>query len=165
MTAYRTALAAGRRAASEGGLNIETTDTSTLARHIAEYVPADVVAVYVPVASIFATNTAITSGTRGAIALASALLAAVYVLSLAWWQARIVASRTGPGRPLNRAAVLKETAFPAVAAAIALFAWATATPGSWFDWTALQGFQVVLVAVTALVLGTAGRFLAPLPRD
>jgi hypothetical protein len=136
-----------------------------LADYLTAYVPTWVVSLFLPLwGALIATEaggTEFGQPFKLAIAVATAVTAALWVWSEGYRAARIAATkgrRRARVRPFD---ALRVGAWEVVAAAIAAFAWTTAAPSSWASFsTAFWPLATVIGA--AVILGVAGNFLAPL---
>lgn len=134
-----------------------------LAGAIAKYVPADVIALYVPIASGIETS-GWSEDWRFKVAVGVAIFAGLYV----WGSGTLEARQKTPEKSIWSVAwqALKDALFYIVAAVVGAFAWVTAVPASWAlmdlaekDWW-VSG---AIVAAVSLGLGIAAMFFAPIP--
>ncbi|HEX7173554.1 MAG TPA: hypothetical protein VF365_13220 [Candidatus Limnocylindria bacterium] len=128
---------------------------------MAAFIPAEIIALYLPVAGgIAATPDAVSVQLRFWIAVGLGVLSAIFIVSVAFdgWRRLDQAKR-------SRAAELaRSTAIPALGGGVAAFVWASVVPESWISFESVPWAPVPIVVLTAIALGIIQRFLAPLPR-
>lgn len=129
-----------------------TDKANSLLSSIGTYIPADVTALYIPVAAgLAAGNTS--SDTKLYVALGAAGLAAfaAWVAGHKRAAAKAAAAHSSPPKAWL---TLKAGWYEIAAAGVGLFAWATAIPASWHHWSNSSAWApALIVGLTALVIG------------
>lgn len=138
-------------------MRIATTPEAPTAREllatIGRYIPTDVTTLYVAAAGGMATLSGLTSDDKRNVAIVVAVLAAFAQWVIGHIEAQREAQKGGKPAP-NPINTLLAGWYEILAAGVALFIWATAMPGSWWDW----GNNVVwlpglIVGIASIVIG------------